>query len=112
MLANCGPVLYDLAAYSGLRRAELCGLRWSDIDPDGAGIQIRQTIIELSRGQARPVELTCPDLRPGPCRAALQTAEVSEGPTMGAACAPRAGSADRPSSGPSSGAGRVRWRLP
>lgn len=60
MFANCGPVLYDLAAYSGLRRAELCGLRWSDIDPDGAGIQIRQTIIELSRGQARPVELTCP----------------------------------------------------
>ena len=30
--------LYELAAYAGLRRAELCGLRWSDIDDDGAGL--------------------------------------------------------------------------
>lgn len=51
MLANCGPVLYDLAAYSGLRRAELCGLRWSDIDPDGAGIQIRQTASNCPAGR-------------------------------------------------------------
>jgi integrase len=47
-------VLYELAAYSGLRRAELCGVRWSDVDEDGGGIEIRQTIVELTRGQARP----------------------------------------------------------
>jgi integrase len=53
-------VLYELAAYGGLRRAELCGLRWSDIDPDGAGIEIRQTIVELTRKQARRSDLVCP----------------------------------------------------
>lgn len=53
-------VLYELAAYGGLRRAELCGLRWSDVDEDGAGVEIRQTIVELTRLQSRPGDLTCP----------------------------------------------------
>ncbi|HEY5980726.1 MAG TPA: site-specific integrase [Microlunatus sp.] len=52
--------MYELAAYVGLRRGELCGLRWSDVDPDGKGLRIRQTIVELSRSQARPGDLTCP----------------------------------------------------
>ena len=52
--------LYELAAYAGLRRAELCGLRWSDLDPDGSGITIRQTCVELTRNQAwRPSDLVC-----------------------------------------------------
>ena len=53
-------VLYELAAYGGLRRGELCGLRWCDLDADGAGIEVRQTIVELTRGQARPGDLICP----------------------------------------------------
>ncbi|WP_344802680.1 tyrosine-type recombinase/integrase [Microlunatus ginsengisoli] len=55
--------MYELAAYVGLRRGELCGLRWSDIDPDGKGLRVRQTIVELSRSQARPGDLTCPVCR-------------------------------------------------
>ncbi|MBL7260655.1 Arm DNA-binding domain-containing protein [Actinoplanes sp. LDG1-01] len=39
--------LYELAAYAGLRRAELCGLRWSDIDANGAGLRVRQTIVSV-----------------------------------------------------------------
>jgi integrase len=53
-------VLYELAAYGGLRRGELCGLRWSDVDADGTGIEVRQTIVELTRSQARPGDLICP----------------------------------------------------
>jgi integrase len=52
--------LYELAAYAGMRRAELCGLRWSDIDQDGASLTVRQTIVELTRQQARPGDLVCP----------------------------------------------------
>ena len=52
--------LYELAAYSGLRRGELCGLRWSDIDEDGAGLSVRQTVVTLTSGQARPGDLVCP----------------------------------------------------
>lgn len=52
--------LYELAAYAGLRRAELCGLRWSDIDDDGAGLTIRQTIVAVTRSQVKPGQVTCP----------------------------------------------------
>ena len=52
--------LYELAAYAGLRRAELCGLRWSDLDEDGAGLRVRQTIVEVSRSQVQPDQLRCP----------------------------------------------------
>ena len=52
--------LYELAAYAGLRRAELCGVRWRDLDPDGGGVTIRQTCVELTRNQAwRPADLGC-----------------------------------------------------
>ena len=52
--------VYELAAYAGLRRGELCGLRWADLEEDWAGARVRQTIVDLSRGQARPGDLTCP----------------------------------------------------
>lgn len=52
--------LYELAAYAGLRRGELCGLRWSDLDADGSGAWIKQTIVDLTRSQAGPGDLICP----------------------------------------------------
>ena len=33
-----------VAAMTGLRRAELCGLRWADVDLDGGVLRVRQTI--------------------------------------------------------------------
>lgn len=35
------PLVF-LAGYSGLRRGELCGLRWEDVDLDGARLSVRQ----------------------------------------------------------------------
>ena len=52
--------LYELAAYAGLRRAELCGLRWSDIDADRAGLRVRQTIVSVTRQQLTPEQAACP----------------------------------------------------
>jgi integrase len=52
--------LYELAAYAGLRRAELCGLRWSDIDAGGAGLRVRQTIVSVTRTQVTPEQAACP----------------------------------------------------
>ncbi|GAA3962839.1 tyrosine-type recombinase/integrase [Actinoplanes auranticolor] len=52
--------LYELAAYAGLRRAELCGLRWSDIDTNGAGLRVRQTIVSVTRTQVTPEQAACP----------------------------------------------------
>jgi len=36
-----------LAALAGARRGEVCGLRWSDVDLDGASLVIRRGIVEL-----------------------------------------------------------------
>jgi len=36
--------MITLAAMTGLRRAELCGLRWQDVDLDAATVAVRQTI--------------------------------------------------------------------
>ncbi|WP_106327595.1 tyrosine-type recombinase/integrase [Actinoplanes italicus] len=52
--------LYELAAYAGLRRAELCGLRWLDIDTDSAGLRVRQTIVSVTRKQVTPEQAACP----------------------------------------------------
>jgi integrase len=46
--------LYEVAAFSGLRRAELCGLRWSDLTNEEAGAQIQQTVVELPGSQSCP----------------------------------------------------------
>lgn len=37
-----------LAASSGARRGELCGLRWPDVDLDGATLTIRRAIVETA----------------------------------------------------------------
>jgi integrase len=52
--------LYELAAYAGLRRAELCGLRWSDLDGDGTGLRVRQTIVSVTSNQVTPERAACP----------------------------------------------------
>jgi integrase len=44
--------LIRLGAMTGLRRGELCGLRWSDMDLDGLSLSVRQTITTESN---RPV---------------------------------------------------------
>ncbi len=51
--------LYELAAYGGLRRAELCGLRWQDLDADGGGLVVRQTIVEAASKDVRPKDRVC-----------------------------------------------------
>jgi len=38
-----GP-LFRVAAMTGMRRGEVCGLRWSDVDLDGARIEVRQQL--------------------------------------------------------------------
>ena len=51
--------LYEVAAYTGLRRGELCGLRWSDLDADGGGLSVRQNLVEVSRARILPAQRTC-----------------------------------------------------
>jgi integrase len=52
--------LYELAAYAGMRRAELCGLRWSDLDDNRIGLTVRQTLVEVTRTQASAAQTRCP----------------------------------------------------
>ncbi|WP_250000306.1 tyrosine-type recombinase/integrase [Actinoplanes sp. M2I2] len=53
--------LYELAAYAGLRRAELCGLRWSDIDSDGTpGLTVRLTNVSVTRKEVTAEQARCP----------------------------------------------------
>jgi integrase len=40
---------YHLVAATGLRRGELCGLRWYDVDLDGGALVIRQQHVEVGR---------------------------------------------------------------
>ena len=42
--------MFHLGAMSGLRRGELCGLRWVDVDLDAAGITVSQTITTTALG--------------------------------------------------------------
>jgi integrase len=42
---------YHLAAFTGLRRGELLGLRWADIDLDKAVLRVVQTIVGLWNGE-------------------------------------------------------------
>jgi integrase len=51
--------LYEVAAYTGLRRGELCGLRWSDLDADGGGLRITQNLVEVSRDRIPAARRTC-----------------------------------------------------
>lgn len=49
-----GP-LWHFAASTGARRSELLGVRWSDVDLNGATVTIRQTVLEGEQGH-RPEE--------------------------------------------------------
>lgn len=53
--------LYETAAFTGLRRGELGGLAWDDVDLDGEtpGISVRQNLVEL------PGMSPCPYCEPG-----------------------------------------------
>jgi integrase len=52
--------LYEIAAYAGLRRGELTGLRWPDLDANHAGVTIRQTLVEVTRSQLTTAQRRCP----------------------------------------------------
>jgi len=51
--------LYELAAYAGMRRGELCGLRWSDLDAGYVGLTVRQTLVEVSDKNIPEDRRTC-----------------------------------------------------
>jgi integrase len=40
--------LFRLAAMTGLRRGEMCGLRWEDMDLDAGELRVRQSVITVS----------------------------------------------------------------
>lgn len=74
--------LYVLALYLGLRRAELLGLRWEDVDLDGGTLEIQQTLQRVkgelafvpakTEGSERTVPL------PGVCVRALRGHRVRQ----------------------------------
>jgi integrase len=43
---HLGPLI-RVAAMTGLRRGELCGLRWTDVDLDAAALTVQQTIVTV-----------------------------------------------------------------
>ncbi|WP_193311438.1 tyrosine-type recombinase/integrase [Georgenia satyanarayanai] len=47
------PLLH-LAAHTGMRRGELCGLRWEDVDLEGATLAVRQTRTSAARADGEP----------------------------------------------------------
>ena len=64
--------LYVLALFLGLRRGELLGLRWQDIDLDGGKLEVVQTLQRVG-GSLRLVRAQNRGLRPhDPASAALR----------------------------------------
>ena len=47
--------VWALAASTGMRRSELLGLRWSDVDLNAATLCVRQTVLRTAEGP-RPIE--------------------------------------------------------
>jgi integrase len=43
--------LYVLALHTGMRRGELLGLKWDDVDLDGQSIRIRRTLTRTDNGR-------------------------------------------------------------
>jgi integrase len=43
--------LYVLAIHTGMRRGELLGLKWSDVDPDNATVRVRRTLTRTDNGR-------------------------------------------------------------
>lgn len=61
VLSDRLSALYELAAYAGLRRGELCGLRWADIDSAGTpGLTVRLTNVSVTRKEVTPEQARCP----------------------------------------------------
>ena len=46
--------LYQLAAQTGLRRSELLGLRWGDVDFKNGILSVRRALVRLSSGECEP----------------------------------------------------------
>jgi integrase len=44
-------VAIGLAAVTGMRRGEVCGLKWSDIDPESGLVTIERAWVSDDRGQ-------------------------------------------------------------
>ncbi len=51
--------LFEVAAYTGLRRGELCALRWSDLDADGRGLRVRHNLVEVARDRIPTEQRRC-----------------------------------------------------
>jgi integrase len=47
--------LYVLALFLGLRRGELLGLRWQDVDLDKANLEVVQTLQRVSGSPGLPI---------------------------------------------------------
>lgn len=75
--------LYVLAVYLGLRRGELLGLRWSDVDLDEEFLQLRHTLqrvegeLRFQPPKTRHSRRTIP--LPRPCLEALRAHRVAQG---------------------------------
>jgi integrase len=75
--------LYVLAVYLGLRRGELLGLRWRDIDLEDGTLQVRHTLqrvdgdLQFLPPKTRSSQRTVP--LPAPCLDALRTHRVEQG---------------------------------
>src|SRR5205823_10078568 len=48
--------LYHLAAFAGMRRGELCGISWDDVDLEAGRIVVRWQITDKSYRSARAAE--------------------------------------------------------
>lgn len=42
--------LWHLAVFTGMRRSELCGLRWENVDLDGKRLVVKETLIKVGSG--------------------------------------------------------------
>ena len=43
--------LYVLALHTGMRRGELLGLKWEDVDLDGSIVRVRRTLTRVENGK-------------------------------------------------------------
>lgn len=41
-------MLFEVAAFTGLRRGELCGLRWSNVDLERGTITVRTQLVDVA----------------------------------------------------------------
>ena len=60
-------VLYVLAIALGLRRGELLGLKWDDLDLDKATLRVRRVLQRLESGLAQERKQSAGTLFAAPC---------------------------------------------